>query len=196
MFLAAQSASSLRRILDSECADIFRVGKSEENKTGIELTLHQHQSDAIQVAKKGESYVLTTGTGSGKSLSYFIPIVDDVLRKKESGRREKRDHGHRDLADECFVQQPDGELDRFLRQGYGTRNEPVTFARYTGQESKEERKKIAAQPPDILLTNYVMLELIMTRFDPADQAVVEHAKGLSFWSSTSYTLIVAGKAQM
>ena len=50
---------------------------------GVSLTLHHHQQEAIQRAQAGESYVLTTGTGSGKSLSYFIPIVDAILKAKE-----------------------------------------------------------------------------------------------------------------
>jgi|GEM_PF-6067851 hypothetical protein len=37
-------------------------------------------------------------------------------------------------------------------------HEPVTFARYIGQESDEERERILAARPDILLTNYVMLK--------------------------------------
>ena len=57
---------------------------------------------------------------------------------------------------------------------------PVTFARYTGQESQEERERIAKNPPDILLTNYVMLELIMTRFHETDKAVRKHAEGVRF----------------
>jgi ATP-dependent helicase YprA (DUF1998 family) len=32
---------------------------------------------------------------------------------------------------------------------------PVTFARYTGQESEEDRQQIKAEPPDVLLTNFV-----------------------------------------
>ena len=72
------------------------------------------------------------------------------------------------------------ELERFLRLGYGEGKEPVTFARYTGQESNEERERIAKNPPDIRLTNYVMLELIMTRFLETDKAVREHAVGLRF----------------
>src|SRR5260370_32799644 len=55
------------------------------------------------------------------------------------------------------------ELEKFLKWGYANSSSPVTFARYTGQESDEERNNIIAQPPDILLTNYVMLELILTR---------------------------------
>jgi ATP-dependent helicase YprA (DUF1998 family) len=56
----------------------------------------------------------------------------------------------------------------------------VTFARYTGQESAEEREKIKNDPPDILLTNYVMLEYILTRQDPLDQKVISDAQGLEF----------------
>ncbi len=45
----------------------------------------------------------------------------------------------------------------------------MTIARYTGQEKDEERKRIAADPPDILLTNFMMLELLMTRQDETDR---------------------------
>ena len=56
----------------------------------------------------------------------------------------------------------------------------MTFARYTGQESNDERERIAKNPPDILLTNYVMLELILTRFLETDKTVRKHAAGLRF----------------
>ena len=52
---------------------------------------------------------------------------------------------------------------------------PVTFKTYTGQESESAREAIKNSPPDILLTNYVMLELILTRVD--ELALVRHAKG-------------------
>ncbi len=56
------------------------------------------------------------------------------------------------------------ELSKFLRPEDGP-EAPVTFRRYTGQESTLEKEEIRRNPPDILLTNYVMLELIMTRTD-------------------------------
>jgi ATP-dependent helicase YprA (DUF1998 family) len=66
--------------LHPECATIFRIDKSSTDHTGKELLLHTHQREAIRKAKEGKSYVLTSGTGSGKSLTYIVPIVDHVLR--------------------------------------------------------------------------------------------------------------------
>ncbi len=65
--------------LHAECARIFRAGKSASN-AGVPLTLFKHQEEAISFAQSGESYVLTTGTGSGKSLAYFIPVIDAILK--------------------------------------------------------------------------------------------------------------------
>ena len=55
--------------------------RSEEDRFGREIAFHRHQSDAFEVANRRESYVLTTGTGSGKSMAYIVPIVDRVLRE-------------------------------------------------------------------------------------------------------------------
>src|SRR5581483_8768479 len=70
------------------------------------------------------------------------------------------------------------ELQKFLTFGYPDGRGPVTFRRYTGQEKDDERRAILADPPDILLTNYVMLELILTRTD--ERPLVKAAKGLRF----------------
>lgn len=42
------------------------------------------------------------------------------------------------------------ELEKFLH-GYAPEERPFTVGRYTGQESKAERKVMADNPPDILL---------------------------------------------
>jgi len=166
--------------LDAECAKIFRI-KSLDDTFGKPMALHRHQRDAIDVVQRGESYVLTTGTGSGKSLSYFIPIIDDVLRRKRAGQPPKGITGIVVYPTNALCNSQRDELEKFLKLGYGDGKEPVTFARYTGQETKEEREQIAKHPPDILLTNYVMLELIMTRFLPTDVAIRNHAAGLRFF---------------
>ena len=53
--------------------------------TAVESTLqlHKHQLDAITLASQNRSF--TTGTGSGKSLCYFLPIIDRILKSKATG---------------------------------------------------------------------------------------------------------------
>ena len=70
------------------------------------------------------------------------------------------------------------ELHKFINLGYPDLKGPVRFARFTGQESPENRHEIRANPPDILLTNYVMLELLLTR--PYDRRLIDMARGLKF----------------
>jgi len=55
-------------VLQSECAKMFRL-KSVEDPYGKPLRLHRHQTEAIRLAQRSLPYVLTTGTGSGKSLA-------------------------------------------------------------------------------------------------------------------------------
>ncbi len=67
-------------ILHALCSEIFRRDKTSAAGSGLPLLLHVHQEMAIRKAKETRNYVLTTGTGSGKSLAYLIPIVDRIFR--------------------------------------------------------------------------------------------------------------------
>lgn len=161
-------------VLHEQCGGIFRVGKTEQGG-GRGLRFHRHQADAIRTARKGRTYVLTTGTGSGKSLAYIVPIVDRVLR---TGPRDGRLKAIVVYPMNALANSQEGELRKFLSDGFPGGHGPVSFRRYTGQESDEERREIRADPPDILLTNYVMLEYILTR--PDDRPLVDAAAGLEF----------------
>jgi ATP-dependent helicase YprA (DUF1998 family)/very-short-patch-repair endonuclease len=161
-------------LLHSECGRIFRRSKKVTNGAGYSLNLHLHQEQAIRLARAKKNYVLCTGTGSGKSLSYIIPITDHVLRAG-SGR------GVRAIIVypmNALANSQAGELEKFLKDGYEQGNSPVTFRRYTGQESQAERDEIINNPPDVILTNYVMLELVLTRVE--EKKLIESARNLSF----------------
>ena len=72
------------------------------------------------------------------------------------------------------------EIDKFVGQsGLPDSLKPVV-RRYTGQEDRDTRKLIATKPPDILLTNYMMAELLLTRQDEIDSRVIGNAYGLEF----------------
>ncbi|RZO86864.1 MAG: DEAD/DEAH box helicase [Oceanococcus sp.] len=160
--------------LHPECSRIFRADKTDTDHTGKQLRLHEHQRQAIGKAREGKSYVLTSGTGSGKSLTYIVPIVDHVLRIG-SGRGVQAIVVYPMNA---LANSQHEELRKFLEKGYPEGQPPVTFARYTGQEKGPEREALRANPPDILLTNYMMLELLLTRSE--DRELVRAAHDLKF----------------
>jgi ATP-dependent helicase YprA (DUF1998 family) len=85
----------------------------------------------------------------------------------------------------ALVNSQEEELAKFLNLGYPDGSPPVRFARYTGQEKGAAREAIRRNPPDILLTNYMMLELLLTRIE--DRELVRAAQGLKFLVSTSCT---------
>jgi len=159
--------------LDPECLNIFR-GRKSAGSDGMPMRLYRHQAEALMAARSGANFVLTTGTGSGKSLTYIIPIVDHVLRNGSG----KGIQAIIVYPMNALANSQAGELEKFLNHGYPKGVAPVTFERYTGQESDEDKQRIVDNPPDILLTNYVMLELILTR--PRERRLINAAKGLKF----------------
>nr|WP_315100226.1 DEAD/DEAH box helicase [uncultured Fretibacterium sp.] len=163
-----------RGALHPDCARIFC--RDDGGGGSSPLMLYQHQVEAIDAAGKGKSFIVTTGTGSGKSLAFFIPIVDRVLKNRARGIRGKTSaiviYPMNALANSQME-----ELKKYLGMMPGA----FTFARYTGQEDDEERLRIADSPPDILLTNFMMLELILTRYDAeCDRTIVKNCQGLNF----------------
>ena len=151
---------------------VFRFGDSP-------MVFYRHQAEAIATAQAGKSYVVTTGTGSGKSMCFFVPVVDAVIRALREGKPRKTRaiivYPMNALANSQLK-----EIDKFISQSGLPEKLKPTVKRYTGQESQEDRQKIAANPPDILLTNYMMAELLITRQDTLDAQVIENAKGLDF----------------
>ena len=110
-----------QEILHFECARIFRRDKSEGNTTGQPLRLFSHQHETIGLGHRGRNYVLTTGTGSGKSLSYIVPIVDHVL-KRGSGKGIQAIIVYPMNA---LAKSQEGELKKFLHHGYPLGQPPV-----------------------------------------------------------------------
>ncbi|MBY3060369.1 DEAD/DEAH box helicase [Rhizobium leguminosarum] len=158
--------------LDEATGRIFRFGETP-------LRFHRHQAQSIAKARAGQSYVVTTGTGSGKSLCFFVPVVDAIVRARKAGRA-RRTSAIIVYPMNALANSQLNEIERFISQsGLIPELKPVV-RRYTGQESHEERQRIADNPPDILLTNFMMAELLLTRQDSLDTKVIENASGLDF----------------
>ncbi len=72
-----QSASSVQElveqsILHPRVADLF---------TPNERRLYEHQQNAIQAVNNGENIIVATGTGSGKTECFLIPMMDMLLKE-------------------------------------------------------------------------------------------------------------------
>jgi len=163
-------------LLHADCEAIFQADKLEGAPKPIEL--FAHQLEAIATAHNNKSFVVTTGTGSGKSLAFFIPIIDRILRGRAKDSK-PRTRAIVIYPMNALANSQLEELEKFLWD-YSEGQKPFTVARYTGQEDRAERERIARTPPDILLTNYMMLELILTRYEEVDRRVVENCRGLDF----------------
>ena len=159
-------------LLQPKTSEIFRIGSDRP------LQLFQHQQEALSKAGDGQSFVVTTGTGSGKSLAFFIPIFDRILREKAHDPT-PRTRAIIIYPMNALANSQLEEVGKFLNK-FGEDRSPIRVARYTGQEKTHERIAIAENPPDILLTNFMMLELILTRYEDVDRRVVEHCEGLRF----------------
>ena len=88
---------------------------------------YQHQAQAFVAAQSQKPYVLTTGTGSGKSLSYVVPIIDDILRNPEI-------KGVRAILVypmNALINSQKEEFDKFIKK---VTNSPIRVEQYTGQE--------------------------------------------------------------
>ena len=165
------------RGLVQDCERIFRDPRPAGDDPDKSLKLRRHQEQAIGLALGGKSFVVTTGSGSGKSLCFFIPIVDAVVKAKRKGETART----RAVVIYPMNALANSQLEE-LRKFLFDKNHPVpvTFARYTGHETADERERIRNNPPDILLTNFMMLELLMTRQSELDKAVIENCRGLKF----------------
>lgn len=121
------------------------------------IRLYKHQQEAMEIARRGEPYVVTTGTGSGKSLTYLVPIYDHILRTNPEKHQVRAIIVYPMNA---LINSQLTALQEYERQAGGS---SVRYARYTGQDKEEARQRILNDPPHILLTNYVMLEYMLLR---------------------------------
>ena len=147
--------------------------------------LYYHQEEAIRKVLSGKNIVVSTGTGSGKTESFLVPLVSDIIREHESGQL---DPGVRALLIYPMNALANDQIER-LRELLEDCPQ-ITFGAYTGQTLHHYNEAIAeyqklndgrkplkneyicrdqmkAAPPHILITNYAMLEYLMVR--PDDQ---------------------------
>ena len=149
--------------------------------------LHKHQEESLLKAIQGNNLIVSTGTGSGKTESFMLPIINSLINeKKEKGFISP---GVRALLVFPMNALANDQLDR-LRKMFKDYPD-ITFGSYTGQTKHTEkvaydnyinlngkrndgfntplknerisRESMKENPPHILITNYAMLEYLLLR---------------------------------
>ncbi|MEV1288749.1 DEAD/DEAH box helicase [Micromonospora sp. NPDC049679] len=135
------------------------------------FTPYLHQAKAFaRLSTKGkaaEPTLITTGTGSGKTESFLIPVLDHCRRQRQQGR----------AGIKAILLYPMNALATDQTQRINELlSDPalagVTAGLYIGDVAAIEyphvftkRSEMRRTPPDILITNYKMLDLLLQRAD-------------------------------
>ncbi len=143
--------------------------------------LFEHQVEALKLGVNNKDFILTSGTGSGKSLTYIGTIFNSIFKEKE---RKKGVKALIVYPMNALINSQTLEIGKY-KESYEKntgKSFPIKFRKYTGQESKPEKEEIIKELPDIILTNYMMLELIMTRLGESElrSSMFESLKFLVF----------------
>lgn len=167
------------------------VVSKEFSKLGnvdLNRKLYDHQVKSIERAKLGRNLVITTGTGSGKTESFLYPIINHIMSLIEKGEKE--------LGVKAIFLYPMNALvndqKERIRSLLSTYPD-ITFGSFTGEtphkidknykkrlyetegiDSPENelisREEMRKTPPDLLFTNYSMLEYLLIR--PQDYSII------------------------
>lgn len=192
-----KAGRSLRELMDqglvSRRFETLEPVEEKERELKIERPLYLHQEKALLKADAGNNLIVTTGTGSGKTECFLLPILQTLLSEEDAGTL---GNGVR-----AILIYPMNALanDQMKRMRAIMKGHPqITFGIYTGNTEQTERKarakfhenygrdavildnelisreQMRETPPHILITNYSMLEYMMLR--PKDDKVFSGAK--------------------
>jgi ATP-dependent helicase YprA (DUF1998 family)/ribosomal protein L40E len=174
------SGASTQNLIDEGVLAADFVGLASD-ALPLDRPLYVHQEQAIRKVAAGRNVVVATGTGSGKTESFLIPILDSLVREHERGALRP---GVRALLLYPMNALANDQMKR-LRQLLAAYPQ-ITFGRYTGDTENDPRRardafgelnigepmlpnellsreEMRATPPHLLLTNYAMLEYLLLR---------------------------------
>jgi hypothetical protein len=126
--------------------------------------LHQSEAIAELLSFTARPLVVTSGTGSGKTEAFLLPVIqnaiDDASRFNRSGLTAILIYPMNALSNDQRQR-----IEEYLQaSGFGG---AVSVAQYDRGTSQARRDELRTSPPHVLLTNYMMLEYLLTR--PADR---------------------------
>ncbi|ESY44731.1 hypothetical protein X747_05375 [Mesorhizobium sp. LNJC384A00] len=158
-------------LLDPRTIDVLR---------SVSFPPYEHQVEAWQhlTAERPSSVIVSSGTGSGKTECFLVPILDRLVRQSDGGRRSLK--GVRALMLyplNALISSQEERLNRWFEPFGGTlryclyNGETPETARAAVRANKPwqvgDRRALRSSPPPILVTNATMLEYMLIRQNDA-----------------------------
>lgn len=178
-----QSGNSMEHLIQQGILSL-EFNKLQTSELPLDRDLYMHQEIAIRkLIEDRRNLIVATGTGSGKTETFLVPILNHLFRQKEQG---KLGPGIRALLLYPMNALANDQLNRLRKL---LKNYPdITFGSYTGETERTEKRAVERfkrmnpredllpnellsrqamkqSPPHILLTNYAMLEFLLLRPD-------------------------------
>lgn len=162
-------------------------GDAEEYCFPADRYPYKHQSESWKgMLVDRKTIAVTSGTGSGKTECFIIPVLQDLYRE-----RCKPDY--REGVQAIFLYPLNALMKNQrerIHQWSKSLPKPVTYAIYNGEMEESgktsgeypqvcTRKEMREHPPQILFTNPTMLNYMMVR--SSDQSLLEKSKGRLRW---------------
>lgn len=154
-------------------------------RRGEDVAPYLHQHLAWAAAEAGRSFMVTSGTGSGKTECFMIPMLNDLLRSHKPGATGVR----------AIVLYPLNALIDSQKERLGAWMDPLanrlSYALYNrhmpdtvpGPKTRGaqvlERRAMRRTPPSLMVTNVTMLEYMLMRAQ--DRPILEKSQGTLRW---------------
>ena len=184
-----KSGKSLKELVKTgQASPLFQTLENmpeKDKELKYERLLHSHQEEAYLLAKNGNNLVITSGTGSGKTECFLIPVLqllfDEMVAKTLTRAvRAIIIYPMNALANDqmkrlrkILAACPDIYYGLYNSNTQHTQREALSdYRKLYGDPPTNEvisREIMQESPPHILITNYSMLEYMMLR--PKDDAV-------------------------
>ncbi|NDV83907.1 DEAD/DEAH box helicase [Bacteroides sp. 51] len=182
-----QHASQLG-ILDEDFVDALNDA-DEKFRFPLDRCPYSHQTESWKnMLKRKKTIVVTSGTGSGKTECFMIPVLQDLLREKKAGRGKG--------VQALFLYPLNALMDSQRKRIHAwceALNPQISYAIFNGNTPNEMnsitqkasfpeitcRDSVRKNPPQILFTNPTMLEYMLLR--NSDQAILQQSQGKLRW---------------
>lgn len=167
----------IQRPFRTSSADVAELLPHLAGKWGIgkERPPYAHQEKAFERLRypNPKSTLVATGTGSGKTECFLLPVVDAVLQMRAAGLKD----GIKAIVIYPMNALASDQARRFAKLCSRIRDQQgpqLTVGLYVGAPGSEsavmtedacvtDRETLRKYPPDILLTNYKMLDFLLLR---------------------------------